>query len=42
MATEPSQLLRVPGDPFFRLLADHTDLLQSLFSGVLAARRQRL
>ena len=36
----PAHVLSVPGDDLFRLLGDHTDLLQSLLSGVLRTARQ--
>ena len=37
--TKPGRALRLDQDPLFEVLADHVDLLQGLFSGVLNLRR---
>ncbi len=39
--TKPGRALRMDQDPLFEVLADHVDLLQGLFSGVLNLRRRR-
>jgi hypothetical protein len=39
MVTREGHALRLDHDELFDVLADHTDLLQGVFSGVLGARR---
>jgi hypothetical protein len=38
--TREGHALRLDHDELFEVLADHTDLLQGVFSGVLGARRK--